>query len=101
MYQQAANPSFQMQSTSTTKTDQPVLNTSKSPSDTDEQNGVVIPAVAPLPLVAHPAATFRGKRPVRLAFGTSGLRGLVNDMTDLEIFSNTTVFLHYLEEGGD
>jgi phosphomannomutase len=34
--------------------------------------------------------------PVELAFGTSGLRGLVTDMTDLECYINTTGFLEYL-----
>ncbi len=34
--------------------------------------------------------------PVELAFGTSGLRGLVSDMTDLECYINTAGFLEYL-----
>jgi phosphomannomutase len=34
--------------------------------------------------------------PVELAFGTSGLRGLVTDMTDLECYINTAGFLDYL-----
>jgi phosphomannomutase len=46
------------------------------------------------------ALAFRGK-PVRpLAFGTSGLRGLVEDITDLEAYINTRGFLAYLLEGG-
>ena len=39
---------------------------------------------------------FRGKNPTALAFGTSGLRGLVTDITDLEAFINTRGFLDYL-----
>lgn len=35
--------------------------------------------------------------PVELSFGTSGLRGLVTDMTDLECYINTAGFLRYLE----
>src|SRR4051812_27275227 len=34
--------------------------------------------------------------PVELEFGTSGLRGLVVDMTDLECYINTVGFLKYL-----
>jgi phosphomannomutase len=44
---------------------------------------------------------FRGRKPVALAFGTSGLRGLVSDMTDLEVYVNTRGFLDYLVECGD
>ncbi len=36
--------------------------------------------------------------PHELAFGTSGLRGLVVDMTDLECYINTVGFLRYLHE---
>jgi phosphomannomutase len=36
--------------------------------------------------------------PVELAFGTSGLRALVTDMTDLECFINTTGFLNFLQK---
>lgn len=36
-------------------------------------------------------------KPAELAFGTSGLRGLVSDMTDLECYINTTGFLHFLQ----
>jgi hypothetical protein len=41
---------------------------------------------------------FRGRRPTALAFGTSGLRGLVEDITDLEAYVNTRGFLDYLFE---
>ena len=34
--------------------------------------------------------------PNELAFGTSGLRGLVSDMTDLECYINTAGFLRFL-----
>jgi len=34
--------------------------------------------------------------PVELAFGTSGLRGLVADLSQLEAYLNTRGFLHYL-----
>ncbi len=34
--------------------------------------------------------------PVELAFGTSGLRGLVTDMTDLECYINSSGFLDFL-----
>ncbi|MEK7706107.1 MAG: hypothetical protein AAB426_14195, partial [Myxococcota bacterium] len=36
-----------------------------------------------------------------LTFGTSGLRGLVTEMTDREVFVNTLGFLRYLERKGD
>lgn len=35
---------------------------------------------------------------VELSFGTSGLRGLVEDMTDLECYINTAGFLRFLRE---
>jgi phosphomannomutase len=39
---------------------------------------------------------FRGRAaPVQLAFGTSGLRGLVRDITDMEAYINTRGFLRY------
>lgn len=38
--------------------------------------------------------------PVPLRFGTSGLRGLVREMTDLEVFINTRGFLAYLGISG-
>jgi len=41
---------------------------------------------------------FRGHHPRPLAFGTSGLRGLVADITDLEAYINTRGFLDYLFE---
>ncbi|MCZ6699931.1 MAG: phosphomannomutase [Planctomycetota bacterium] len=43
---------------------------------------------------------FRGKVPRRLGFGTSGLRGLVSDLTDLEAYINTCGFLEYLIASG-
>jgi len=36
--------------------------------------------------------------PVELDFGTSGLRGLVTDMTDLECYINIVGFLSYLKQ---
>ncbi|MGH9323967.1 MAG: mannose-6-phosphate isomerase, class I [Vicinamibacteria bacterium] len=42
------------------------------------------------------APRFRGARPQELRFGTSGLRGLVSEMTDLEVYVNTRGFLQYL-----
>ncbi len=45
--------------------------------------------------------SFRGQQPTALAFGTSGLRGLVTDITDLEAYINTRGFLRYLEEAGE
>jgi len=36
--------------------------------------------------------------PVELSFGTSGLRGLVVDMTDLECYINSVGFLNFLEK---
>jgi len=47
------------------------------------------------------APQFRGRRPTALAFGTSGLRGLVDDITDLEAYINTRGFLDYLFKAGD
>ena len=47
------------------------------------------------------APTFRGRRPTVLGFGTSGLRGLVTDITDLEAYINTRGFLDYLFRVGD
>jgi phosphomannomutase len=43
---------------------------------------------------------FRGRSPARLAFGTSGLRGLVTDITDLEAYVNVRGFLAWLVESG-
>ncbi len=39
---------------------------------------------------------FRGAHPTALNFGTSGLRGLVSDITDLEAYINTRGFLDFL-----
>ena len=49
----------------------------------------------------EPAEKFRDHRPTRLAFGTSGLRGLICDITDLEAYINTRGFLDYLIAIGD
>ncbi|HET9411473.1 MAG TPA: phosphomannomutase [Candidatus Saccharimonadales bacterium] len=38
--------------------------------------------------------------PVELTFGTSGLRGLVTDMTDLECYINAVGFLRFLAQAG-
>lgn len=50
-----------------------------------------------------PVRLFRGRRPPELNFGTSGLRGLISDITDLEAYVNTRGFLRYLadQNGGD
>lgn len=40
--------------------------------------------------------SFRGQTVRPLSFGTSGLRGLVTDITDLEVWVNTTGFLRFL-----
>ncbi len=42
-----------------------------------------------------------GRKPVRLTFGTSGLRGLVVDMTDREVYLNTAGFVRFLEAQGE
>jgi len=42
-----------------------------------------------------PRPAFLDKDPVELRFGTSGLRGLVADMTDLEVYINVQGFLHF------
>jgi phosphomannomutase len=47
----------------------------------------------------HPA--FLTYEPVSLAFGTSGLRGLVNDITDLEAYINVKGAIRYLSKIGD
>jgi phosphomannomutase len=49
----------------------------------------------------NPVSLFRGVRPTALAFGTSGLRGLVTDITDLEAYINAQGFLDYLFRIGD
>jgi phosphomannomutase len=46
-------------------------------------------------------ATFLNYTPVPLAFGTSGLRGLVKDITDLEAYINVKAALRYLLSIGD
>ena len=48
-----------------------------------------------------PSAAFLNYEPVPLAFGTSGLRGLVKDITDLEAYINVKGALGYLMSGGD
>lgn len=45
-----------------------------------------------------PVDTFHGRRPTALAFGTSGLRGRIADITDLEAYVNTRGFLRYVKE---
>jgi phosphomannomutase len=54
----------------------------------------------PEPLV-RPTASFLNYMPVPLAFGTSGLRGLVKDITDLEAYINVKAALRYLLSIGD
>jgi phosphomannomutase len=46
-------------------------------------------------------ASFLSYSPVSLAFGTSGLRGLVKDITDLEAYINVKGALRYLLDAGD
>lgn len=46
------------------------------------------------------AIDYLSYEPVELSFGTSGLRGLVTDMTDLECYINVAGFLSYLAELG-
>ena len=48
-----------------------------------------------------PTASFLHYTPVPLAFGTSGLRGLVKDITDLEAYINVKAALRYLLSIGD
>ena len=48
-----------------------------------------------------PTPNFLDHTPVPLAFGTSGLRGLVSDITDLEAYINVKGALRYLIEAGD
>ncbi|HXV63545.1 MAG TPA: mannose-6-phosphate isomerase, class I [Vicinamibacteria bacterium] len=50
-------------------------------------------------LTPEPEPLFRGRKPVELRFGTSGLRGLVRDITDLEAYVNTRGFVAHLTEG--
>ncbi|HEX2932791.1 MAG TPA: hypothetical protein VHV54_23880, partial [Candidatus Binatia bacterium] len=46
-------------------------------------------------------AQFLNYTPVPLAFGTSGLRGLVKDITDIEAYINVKAALRYLLSIGD
>jgi phosphomannomutase len=46
-------------------------------------------------------ASFLDHTPTALAFGTSGLRGLVKDITDLEAYINVSGALRYLLDSGD
>lgn len=48
-----------------------------------------------------PTISFLNYAPVPLAFGTSGLRGLVKDITDLEAYINVKAALRYLLSIGD
>src|SRR5580692_11377461 len=48
-----------------------------------------------------PRPSFLDYTPVSLAFGTSGLRGLVKDITDLEAYINVKATLRYLLTTGD
>jgi phosphomannomutase len=48
-----------------------------------------------------PPASFLTYTPVSLAFGTSGLRGLVDDITDLEAYINVKGAIRYLSGIGD
>jgi phosphomannomutase len=48
-----------------------------------------------------PPPSFLNYMPLPLAFGTSGLRGLVKDMTDLEAYINVKATLRYLLSLGD
>jgi phosphomannomutase len=48
-----------------------------------------------------PPAPFLDHAPVALTFGTSGLRGLVKDITDLEAYINVKGALRYLLGAGD
>ncbi len=50
---------------------------------------------------ATPAVSFLNYSPVSLAFGTSGLRGLVQDITDLEAYINVKGAIRYLLRAGD
>ena len=61
-------------------------------------------ACSPITLMAESrtaAASFLNFAPVPLAFGTSGLRGLVKDITDLEAYINVKAALSYLLSSGD
>lgn len=49
----------------------------------------------------RPTASFLNYTPVPLAFGTSGLRGLVKDITDIEAYINVKAALRYLLSTAD
>jgi phosphomannomutase len=51
--------------------------------------------------VGSNAAQHDGQRSVMLKFGTSGLRGLVSDMTDREVYLNSAGFVRFLEARGE
>jgi len=56
------------------------------------------------PMAEHrtkPTASFLNYAPVPLRFGTSGVRGLVKDITDLEAYINVKAALRYLLSIGD
>ncbi len=53
------------------------------------------------PSASDSPTVFRGRQPTQLRFGTSGLRGLVSDITDLEAYINTRGFLDYLSGIGE
>ena len=61
--------------------------------------GVAYETMAEAPIAIAPA--FLDYAPVPLAFGTSGLRGLVKDITDLEAYINVKATLRYLSSSGD
>ncbi len=46
-----------------------------------------------------PTISFLNYAPVPLAFGTSGLRGLVKDITDLEAYINVKAALQWMPGG--
>ncbi len=48
-----------------------------------------------------PPASFLDHAPVALTFGTSGLRGLVKDITDIEAYVNVKGAIRYLLASGD
>ena len=55
----------------------------------------------PMSVEQTSSVTFLNYTPVPLAFGTSGLRGLVKDITDLEAYINVKGALRYLLSVGD
>ncbi len=52
-------------------------------------------------MTANGYPTFLTYIPSELRFGTSGLRGLVREMTDLEVYINACGFLDYLHQIGE